>query len=217
MERISRRSYVAGVAAASTGVAGCLGGGDGGGDGGDGDDDGDERTPVESLPTPVVGDPDADVTVAAYEDFACPHCRDYALEVFPEIRELYVEPGDVRYEHHDLPIPVDDRWSWDAAQAARAVQDRQGAGAYFEFSADLYQNQGGLSYDLVGNLADEYDVDGDAVVEDVQANVYRSVVDADRDEGIQRGVQATPTVFVDGESIQPTVGKLSNAIEAALR
>ena len=200
----SRRTYLATVAASGTLLAGCIGG----------DEPESDREQVQSLPRPVAGDPDADVVVSSYEDFSCPHCKTYALEVYPEIREQYVEPGDIRYEHHDFPIPVNQRWSWDAAEAARAVQDRADNAAFFEFSADLYRNQGDYSLDLIRDLAADH-ADGDEVVEDVQANVYRPVVEADRQAGANRGVQGTPTIVVGNQAVNPTVEAISAAIDFA--
>ena len=116
MTRPTRRDVlVAGVGLAGA-TAGCLSNAT--------EDDG---TPTSTgagagdlLPTPVAGDPDADVTVAVYEDYACPHCRTYSEEVFPQVEEIYLSAGTVRYEFHDFPIPVDETVSWQAASAARA-------------------------------------------------------------------------------------------------
>ncbi|MFB6256669.1 MAG: thioredoxin domain-containing protein [Haloplanus sp.] len=119
MER-TRRAYLAAAAGLGLGAtAGCLGGSSGGANGCTIED---EPT-VGELPAPTLGSSDAGVTVMAFEDFACPHCATYSLEVFPQLRSEYVEPGVVRHEFHDFPIPVDETWSWQAASAARGVQD----------------------------------------------------------------------------------------------
>ncbi|MFB6161789.1 MAG: thioredoxin domain-containing protein [Haloferacaceae archaeon] len=200
-----RRQYLA--VAAGAAAAGCLGGDGGGG----------TATPEPSLSAPVLGDPDAAVTVASYEDFACPHCRTYALDVFPRIREEYVAPGKVRYEHHDFPIPVDERWSWDAALAARAVQDAVGDEAFFEYATRLFENQGQYSMDLIGRLADAVGADADAVRQAVREERFRPTVAADRRRGRDAGVSGTPTVFVDGEALSSYGYRtVADAIESAL-
>lgn len=173
-------------------------------------------TTVTSLATPVRGDPDADVTVATYEDFACPHCRDYSLDVQPEVVEAFVDPGDVRYERYDFPIPVDEQWSWAAANAARAVQADAGADAFWEYADLLYENQDGYSSDLFPDLAEQVDADSEAVRTAVRDGVYRPVIEEDRRRGRQRGVTGTPTVFVDGRSVDPTFEEIRTAVEDAL-
>lgn len=80
-----------------------------------------DSSPPAKLDPPALGSSNAPVTVAEYVDYSCPHCREYALNTFPQIRSKFVASGTVRYVHHDFPIPVDD-WSRPAANAAREVQ-----------------------------------------------------------------------------------------------
>ena len=216
----SRRAVLAGLsAAAATATAGCLGGGGGGENGGSDEVPADA---VESLPTPVQGDEDAPVTVAVFEDFACPHCRTFAVDVQPRIVDEYVDPGDVRYEHHDFPIPVDDRWSWEAPGAGRAVQDTVGDAVFVTFTGRLFEEgwaDGSPTYSesLMRDLASAVGADPDTVVADASGNRYRPVLEADRESGLDRGVQATPSVFVDGTLLdRPDYSTISSAIEEGL-
>lgn len=205
MQRETRRGLLAAVGGAAAALAGCLGGS--------------ADTPtdrVETLPRPVAGDPDAPVTVAVYSDFACPHCRTWARETWPPLAEEYVDDGVVRYEHHDFPIPVHERWSWEVAGVARAVQDRAGSEALFAVADRLYGLQGSFSEEALVDAVDAAaDVDAEAAVADGTAGVYRPVVSADRAAGLDRGVEGTPTVFVDGESVDPTRSAVGSAIESA--
>lgn len=204
MKRFSRRTFIAGGVALATGSAGCL-------------SSGDETTPTpgfgtiaesttpdseQPLPTPVAGDPDADVTVAAYEDYACPHCATYSLEVFPQLADEYLEPGTVRYEFHDFPIPVDEAVSWQAANAARAVQAEAGAQAYFEYSEALFLNQETLNPSTYATLTDEVGVDGETVRQAATEEQYNETITADKQDGEERGVSGTPAVFVDGSRVE---------------
>jgi protein-disulfide isomerase len=185
--RTSRRAVLGALAA----TAGCLGPSS--------DRSSPSGTVVESLPAPVQGDPEADVTVMVFEDFSCPHCADYSLEVLPDLEAEYVEPGVARYEHHDFPIPVDGRWSWAAAGAARAVQDRVGDDAFFEYATLLFENQGDYSMDLLGSLADQVGADPEAVRRAADTGTYRPVLEADRQRGEEMGLEGTPEVYVNGE------------------
>jgi len=219
MHRFSRRQFVAAGVALTAGSAGCLSSG------------GDSTTPTEelgtiadsttptgdgTLPTPVAGDPEADVTVAAYEDYACPHCATYSLEVFPQLASDYLESAQVRYEFHDYPIPVDQTVSYQAANAARAVQANAGSQAFFEYTEALFANQRSLGPDTYASLADEFSVDGGTVREAATNERYSQTITEDRQRGDDRGVDSTPTVFVDGTSVQPDYESLQTAIEDAL-
>jgi len=218
MKRSSRRSFVAGGVALATGIAGCLSGG------GESTPSSDIGTIAESttpgseqpLPSPVAGDPDADVTVAAFEDYACGHCGTYSLQVFPRLANEYLEPGTVRYEFHDFPIPVNETVSWQAANAARAVQVAAGSQAYFEYSEALFENQSSLGPETYASLADEVGVDGATVREAATGRTYDPTVRGDRERGVNRGVSATPTVYVDGNAVsEPTYDAISAAIDDA--
>jgi protein-disulfide isomerase len=210
----TRRQYlraVAGVAGSTGLVAGCLGGGSDEGARGCAIED--EPT-VSELPSPTLGPSDADVIVEAFEDFACPHCATYSLEVFPEIRSEYVDSGVVRYEFHDLPVPVDERWSWQAASAARGVQDETDDERFFEYAHALFENQGDFSPELITDLAEEVGAPGCAIQADAINETYRPVIEADRQRAVDRGAQGTPAVYVGGRSVSPSYDAIASAIEA---
>ncbi|WP_251331057.1 thioredoxin domain-containing protein [Haloplanus pelagicus] len=208
----TRREYltatvgVAGLAA----TAGCLGGESAGTD----DCTIETEPTVSSLSAPSLGPADADVSVVAFEDFSCPHCATFSLDVLPEIRSEYVEPGAARFEHRDFPIPVDERWSWQAASAARGVQDETDDTTFFEYAHDLFANQGDYSPRLITDLANDAGAPGCAIQADALNETYRPVVSADRESGIESGVEATPTVFVAGRPVEATVDAIAAAIDA---
>lgn len=218
---IRRRRFLRSAAAAGVvGLAGCLsndtGNAGGAGNAGNTGNEGSVET-VESLPAPVQGDPDADVTVAVFEDYACSHCRQFVVDVLPDVRSEFVEPGRVRYEHHDFPIPVSRRWSWAVPSAARSVQDERGDDAFFAYADRLFRNQSNYSYDLVASLASEVDADPPTVRRAAETETYRPVLEADRERGTDMGLQGTPEVYVDGgRTADYSYETVRGAIERAL-
>lgn len=163
-----------------------------------------------------MGDPDADVTVVEYTDFSCPHCRDYNEEEFPAIREEYVEPGEIRYEYHDFPIPVDDEWSWTVPNAALAVLEDAGDDAYFAFRDRAYDYQGEYDADTLASLGGEVGADEEFVRTAVDERPYCEQLVESREAGEDAGVDSTPTIAVDGEKTdEPTAEDIAEAIESA--
>ncbi|MCJ0620280.1 DsbA family protein [Haloarcula hispanica] len=216
MTRFTRRGLLAATVGTVGAMAGCAGGSS------ESESAGTTETPTplpgQPLSTPVAGDPGADVTVAVYEDYACPHCATYSESVFPQLRDDYLADGTVRYEHHDFPIPVDEEVSWQAASAARAVQDNVGAAAFFTYSKRLFANQNQLGPDTYAELTEGLDVDGETVRAAATGELYRPTVSGDRDAGIDRGVQGTPTMFVNDERVEWSeiaYEPVRSAIEAA--
>ena len=219
--RSTRRAFLAGTGTVLGGIAGCLGGGSE-------PSSPDTQTTqgargctlkneakVQRLPTPALGG--GDVTVKVWEDFACPHCARFALEVFPKLRSEYIDSGRIRYEHHDFPIPVDQKWSWAAANAARGVQDTtDDVETFYEYTHELFRNQGSYSMSLITKLANDVGAPGCDVQSDAVYNTYQPVLKADRQAGKEAGVSGTPGVFVNGSSVEPSYEAVRSAVESAL-
>jgi len=220
MERLSRRGVLAGAGSAAVGLlAGCTGGSAPGGDGG-------AATATDADPAldpPVRGDPDAAVTLAVYEDFGCPHCRDYTVEGYPDLAD-YVADGRIRYEHRDLPIPVLEPESYEAASAARAVQQRHGDEAFWAYAAELFARQDALGSEtpaLYATVATELGYDGEAVRTAAVERSHEATVAADRERGVGAGVEGTPGFVVDGEVVangfgEGTVEAVAGALDERL-
>ncbi len=57
----------------------------------------------------IFGDADAPVTIVAFEDFLCPHCKAYQDTLHAFI-EQHVIPGEARLEFRDLPVHGEDAY-----------------------------------------------------------------------------------------------------------
>ncbi|MCU4717312.1 DsbA family protein [Halapricum hydrolyticum] len=218
----TRRRFLAGAAVTgAAGLAGCGALSEGGDPEGklyQPDASESTVTPDEDglLPTPVLGDPDADVTVMVFEDYVCGHCASYVVEHFPDLGEEYIQPGTIRYEHHEFPLPLSEE-SWRAPNAARAVQDTAGSAAYWEYSQRLYRNQSDLGPDLYESLAEDVGADPGLVRSAAVDEQYSETIQADKQFGDSLGVEATPTVFVNDTALDSyDFETISQAIDDAL-
>ena len=218
----TRRTYLTAVGtAAAVGVAGCSGT-NSSSDASEAaatshDCELTDREPVSELSQPVAGPSDAAVTVDVFEDFACPHCADFATGGLSQLKDEYLDGGEVRFRHFDLPIPVSE-WSGHVANAARSIQDTQGDAAFFEFSLAAYKNINNYSWQLIGDLAEDVDADPCRVLSDADGRTYEGVIQADQTEGENRGVPGTPAAFVDGQLLEGAASyeRVSSAIDDAL-
>lgn len=158
---------------------------------------------VSELPRPVLGDEDTGLELHVYEDFACPACQQFELDEKPQIVSDYVDEGLVSIHHYDWPIPTHNRWSSEMANTARAVQDFEGTEKFFEFKTLLYENQANISVDVMNQLLEELDIaeESTEILERGSNSLYQPVIDADKQNGDERGVQGTPTVFIDGDDV----------------
>jgi protein-disulfide isomerase len=107
------------------------------------------NAPVGSAVTPTsihmdgrtLGDPAAKHTLDVYEDFQCPHCRDFTVDDEPQIVANYVKTGRIKIVFHDLLV-IDalagGTESLDAANADWCAQDQNLFWPYHDW---LFANQ----------------------------------------------------------------------------
>jgi protein-disulfide isomerase len=209
----TRRAYLAatGAVAVGTSISGCLGGPPAAGT--DHSCELTERNPVSELPQPRLGPSDATVTVAVFEDFACPHCARFTTGDFAQLKDEFGDDPAVAFEHYDFPIPVSD-WSGRVANAARSVQEAHDDETFFEFSEAAYENQDDYTWQLLGDLAEDVGADPCRVLSDATHGTYDQVLEANKQEGENRNIPGTPAVFVNGELAQSTYSNIESAIES---
>ena len=51
-----------------------------------------------------LGSPDAKVTIIEYASLSCPHCARFNAEVFPKLKNEYIDKGLVRWVYRDYPL-----------------------------------------------------------------------------------------------------------------
>lgn len=169
---------------------------------------------ITGLPAPVRGSETASVTVAIYTDFACPHCQEFFLEEFPKVRQR-VSSGTARYVHHDFPIPISE-WSYKVASAARGVQNNTQSQAFWEFAHMAFEHQDEYSLSLLSRLARNVEASPQTIRRAAKKLPYCRLLKRERKRGVERGVEGTPTVFVNDRKLEaPTADELVKAIEKA--
>lgn len=175
-----------------------------------------EGEQLTDLAPPARGAADAPVTVEVFSDFACPHCATFATERAPVLDDD-VDAGRVRYVHRDFPIPVSDR-SYPVANAARAVQYHADDAAFWTYADRLFANQDSFGTDALATHAEAVGVAPATVRDAVESQPFCELLKGERSAGTDRGVESTPTVFVDGEQYEnPDRETLASAVRAALR
>ncbi|MEL7214399.1 MAG: DsbA family protein [Pseudomonadota bacterium] len=69
----------------------------------------------------IMGDPDAPVEVIEYASLTCPHCARFHTDVFPRLRENYIETGQVKFLFREVYF---DRFGLWGGMLARCDESR---------------------------------------------------------------------------------------------
>ena len=162
---------------------------------------------------PVRGNPDARVTIVNYDDLQCPFCSRMHSTLMQEILPQY---GDrIKIVYKDFPLSMHP-WAPHSANNANCLAAENGK-AYWEFVDYAHANQKsiGTGQDLQKSTAELDRVALDvgkkngANLDRLQACVKAQsdkVLKASMDEGDGLGLNATPTMFINGEKLEGAVG-----------
>ncbi len=142
----------------------------------------------------VLGERGAPVTVVEYGDYECPYCAGAA----PILRELVsTSQGRVRLVFRNFPLFEVHPHALTAALAAESTAASGGESAFWAMHFKLFAHQARLSGPDLRLYAEAVGADPDLAVGDA-AQQFAPIVQADYASGLEAGVSATPTLFVDG-------------------
>jgi protein-disulfide isomerase len=134
------------------------------------------------------------VDVVEFGDFQCPIC----LSMEPVLKRLQSEhKSDVRFVWKDFPLEghPDAR---PAAEAARCAADQ---GKFWEYHDRLFANQQALGRNRLRDYAKQLKLDPASFAVCLDKAAHRSDVDHALAEAATYGVEATPTVFINGRLV----------------
>jgi protein-disulfide isomerase len=170
--------------------------------------------PVYSIATddqPAKGNPKAAVSIIEFTDFQCPSCA----QTQPVIERLTNEYGDrVRLVVRDFPLSQHPN-AHKAAEAAEAAREQ---GKYWEYAALLFRNQSALEVDKMKEYASRLGLDRAKFDAALDSGRFVDQVRRDMLDGERLGVNATPTIFVNGRRVSDrTYEGMKAVIEDALK
>jgi protein-disulfide isomerase len=176
---------------------------------------------------PVRGEKDARVVVVNYDDFECPFCSRMHQTLFQEILKEY---GDrVKFVYKDYPLAEIHPWATHAAVDANCLAAQSGD-AYWEMADYLHANQREISAEkgrdqqfgaldrLATEQAQKHNLDQTKLQSCIKAQ-NEDAIKASMREGDTLGVNATPTIFVNGQEIDGVVSptEFRTILDAALQ
>lgn len=176
--------------------------------------------------TPVQGDAflgpaDAKVTVIEYGAPTCPGCKAWHDSTWEQLKTIYVDSSKIKFIFREFPShnpPVD--------KAIFAIARCAGTEDWFSVIDEAFARQMDIErasrsndgpMNALKSLGEKFRLSGDQVTKCVDdKDIIRRVRDSQA-EGFARGVDSTPTFFVNDAMVDnPTFSELSRLIEQGL-
>ena len=176
---------------------------------------------------PSRGAKSAKVVAVNYDDFECPYCSRMHAELFPEILKEY---GDrVTFIYKDYPLSEIHPWAIHAAVDANCLAT-QNADAYWDFADYIHANKREVDNEKTSPARFDA-IDKIALLQGQKHNLdmgkLQACVKAQDEDGVRAsmkeaddlGVNATPTLFINGQKIDGAVpvSEIRAALDQALR
>jgi protein-disulfide isomerase len=153
------------------------------------------RAVTVSSSDPVRGAANAPVTIVEFSDYQCPFCA----RVVPTLARVMETYGDrVRIVWKDFPLEEIHPRASALAAAARCAGDQ---GRYWAFHDFVFANQDAAATLSFPELADRAGVERAAFTRCVDAKRYDHAVADGQFAGHALGVEATPTLFINGRTV----------------
>jgi protein-disulfide isomerase len=167
------------------------------------------KVEIEVQGAPMKGALMAPVTIVEFSDFQCPACRKAAPDLGKAIRDL---GGKAKLVFKHFPLAQHTH----ADKAARAAVAAQNQGKFWEYHDLVFENQHRLDDASFERFAKELGLDLDRFREDLESDAVKERVKADRQQGLDAGVQGTPAIFVNGRDYSAPLEDLATYVNEEL-
>lgn len=152
---------------------------------------------------PVLGDPNAPVTIVEFSDYECPFCKRHFEQTHPQLLEKYINTGKVKLVFRDLPLSFHDPMATKEAVAANCARVQGGDSKYYEFHDEIFartiSNGNGLDDAKVQGIAADLGLNIAQFTTCLADKAMEDEVKKDLADGAAAGATGTPT-FVVGKS-----------------
>ena len=154
---------------------------------------------------PIIGDPNAPITIIEFSDFQCPFCARFHIQTLPLILEEYIEQGKVKLVFRDFPIQSIHPNALPASIAAECANEQ---GKFKEMHDTLFDNQNKWNnqdtddaLSLFSQYATNIQLEQETFDSCLTNGKYIDEIKKDLDDGREYGVSGTPGFFVGNDEI----------------
>jgi len=170
---------------------------------------------------PYRGNIQAPVVMETFSDFQCSYCGRFSEETLPSLMANQIAAGEVVFVFYDFPLSSIHPQAAAAANAARCAGE-EGAAAYWAMHDRLFASIDEWAVDGAAEVfrayAAELGLDETAFDVCLDENRHAAAIDADLALGEGRGVNSTPTFFINDQIVAGAypLATFNEAIASAL-
>ena len=170
---------------------------------------------AEEIKRITVGNKDAKITILAFESLTCSHCANFHKNVYPQLKEEYLDTGLAKIEFRHFPLDIA---AFNASKVSQCKNDGNS-----DILESLYANQqkwvkGNSIQEANKNLqkflkSEGFSIDFDTCINNKEIEDF---VLNDRIDGTKNfKVNATPTIIINNEKFEKTLNykNLKKALE----
>ena len=154
---------------------------------------------------PIIGNPDAPITIIEFSDFQCPFCARFHIETLPTIMEEYIEKGDVKLVFRDFPLQNIHPNAVPASVAAECANEQ---GEFKEMHDILFEKQNewsnletGYAIELFNQYSEQINLEHEQFTSCLSTAKYVKEIQNDLNDGRMYGITGTPGFFIGNQEI----------------
>jgi protein-disulfide isomerase len=154
---------------------------------------------------PIIGNPDAPITIIEFTDFQCPFCARFHTQTLPLILEEYIDQGKVKLVVRDFPIQSIHPNAVAASVASECANEQ---GKVKEMHDMLFYNQNEWNkqetddaLSLFSQYAAEIQLEQETFDSCLNSGKYLEEIKKDLADGRDYGVSGTPGFFIGNDQI----------------
>ncbi|MGJ4854685.1 DsbA family protein [Labrys sp. KB_33_2] len=177
------------------------------------------------IPDIALGKPDAPVKVYEYASMTCPHCARFAKDVFPGIKEKYIDTGKVLWTMREFPL---DPRATAAFMLARCVAKDAPPEKYYTMLDVLFSQQESWAFvndakqvlPALFGIAKQSGFTQEQFQACLKDQALYAGVNAVKERGSSAfGIDGTPTFFINGirKGGEITVDEFSKIVDPFLK
>lgn len=151
----------------------------------------------------ALGAKDAPVTIVEYASMTCPHCAAFTREVFPKLKEAYIDTGKVRFIFREFPL---DQAALAASATARCIA-KDDSDKYFALIDIFFKQQNDLATDpfaTITRVAKQAGFSEQSIKACIQDDptVQKGILDDRQYANDTLKVNSTPSFFINGTLVK---------------